>query len=65
MKKIEGSLIKRLLRISEQDLVSLALELSHYSLSLILLDIEFSWSTLALEQEGKEGKRKQISTKER
>jgi len=55
MKKIEASLIRRLLRISGQDLVSLALDLSHYSLSLshTLGHLVFSWSTLALEQERK------------
>jgi len=38
MKKIEASLIKRLMSISGQCLVSLALDLSHYSLSL-----SYSW----------------------
>ena len=53
MKKIEASLIKRLMRISGQDLVSSVLELSHYSLSLshTLGHLEFSWRTLALEQD--------------
>ena len=48
MKKIEASLIKRLMRINGEDFVSLALELSHYSLSLshTLGDLEFSWNTL-------------------
>jgi len=67
MKKIEASLIKRLMRISGKDLVSSVLELSHYSLSLsrTLGYIGFSWSTLGgcgilglLEQEGKGRARK-------
>ena len=68
MKKIEASLIKRLLRITWQasslqcePFVSSVLELSHYSLSLshTLGELDFSWSTLGgcgihgfLEQEG-------------
>ena len=47
MKKIEASLIKRLLRISGEGLISLFLEVSHYSLSSILLVLrvflEHSW----------------------
>jgi len=48
MKKIEASLIKRLMRISGKDLVSSVLELSHYFLSLshTLGYLEFSCSTL-------------------
>ena len=60
------------MRISGQDLVNLALDLSHYSLSLshAFGDLEFSWNTLGgcsilgfLEQEGKgrTGKRKKES----
>ena len=60
MKKIEPSLIKGLMRISGKDLVNSVLELSHYSLSHTLGDLESSWSTLRgcdilgfLDQEGK------------
>jgi len=38
MKKIEASLVKSILRISSQTVVSSVLELSLYSLSLIFLD---------------------------
>ena len=71
MKKIEASLIKSLMRISGQDLVSLALELSHYSLSHTLGYLEFSGRNLGgrgvlgfLEQEGKGrvGKHRRVST---
>ena len=62
MKKIEASLIKRILRMSSQNFVSSVLELSLYylPLSYTLGHLEFSWSTLGecgilgvLEQEGK------------
>ena len=62
MKKIKASLIKRLLKISEQDLVNLALDLSNYSLSLslILLDTySFLGEIWHWRKEGKEGQRKQ------
>jgi len=59
MKKIEASMIKRLMRISSQPFSTFSLELS---LSHTLGHLEFSWSTLGgvwhtwdLEQEG-EGK---------
>jgi len=66
MKKIEASLIKRLPRISSQTFVSSILDLSLYSLSLILLDTYSIFGALleecgilrVLEKEGKgrEGK---------
>jgi len=73
MKKIEALLLKMIFKISGQDLVNLALDLSHYSpsLSYTLGYLEFSWSTLggcgilgSLEQEGKGrvGKSKKAST---
>jgi len=48
VKKIEASLIKRLLRISGRDLVNSVLELSHFSLSLsyswiLRVFLEHSW----------------------
>jgi len=68
MKKIEASLIKRLPRISSQTFVSSILDLSLYSLSLILLDTYSIFGALleecgilrVLEKEGKgrEGKYK-------
>ena len=66
MKKIEASLLKRLLRISGQDLVNLALELSHYYFSL-----SYSWTQSFLgafwhwSKKVKEGMRKQRSSRER
>ena len=46
--------------------VSEFLELSHYSLSLSLTlgHLDFSWSTLALDQERQEGKTKEGASKE-
>jgi len=64
MKKIEASLIKRLLRISSQFFVNSVLELSHYPLSHTLGHLEFSWRILALEQ-GSEKKAKEGQGKER
>jgi len=46
MKKIEASSIKRLPRINTQIFVSSVLELSPFSLSHTLGNLEFSWRTL-------------------
>ena len=65
-KKIEASMIKRLLRISSHNFFSSSLELSLFSHT--LAHLEHSWSTLALEKgkqkEEKERKEKKISRKE-
>jgi len=65
MKKIEASMIKRLMRISSQLLSVLAWSPIFYSLSHTLAHLDFSWSTLEalwhtldLEQEGKGRARK-------
>ena len=61
-KKMEASLIKRLMRISSWLLISSFLELSHYSVSLTLIHLEFSWSILDFkrgrEKQAKEGQGK-------
>ena len=66
MNKIEASLIKSLLRIIGQDLVCSVLDLSHYSLFLVLLDTQsFLGALWHQSKKGKEGKRKQRSSRER
>ena len=70
MKKLEASLIKRLMRISLQDLasvlvsvklfVSSSLELSHYSLSLTL---SHSWSLSVFLEHSSSGSRKEKQAK--
>ena len=55
LKKLEASLIKRPMRISSQLFVIFSLVLSLYSLSHTLAHLDFSWSTLELDQ-GKQRK---------
>ena len=63
MNKIEVSLIKRLLKVSSQIFVSFNLDLALYSLSYTLIHLEYSWSTLTLE-EGKKRKDEERRSKD-
>jgi len=66
MKKIEASLINRLLMINGKGLINLILDLSHYSLSLSITlgHLEFLGALLHWSKKGKEGKMKKISRRE-